>query len=337
MITVFLKFTVRPWPSVSRPSSSTCRSTLKTSGCAFSISSRSTTRVGLAPHRLGELPALLVADIAGRGADEPRHRVLLHVLGHVEADHVVLVVEERRGQRPRQLGLADAGGPEEEERADRALGSLMPARARITASATARTASSWPTTRWCSSSSRRRSFCISPSISFETGMPVHRETTSAMSSSSTSSLISRRPPAAARASSSSQLALERGQGPVLQLGHAVQVVGARRLLDLDLHLLDALAGAGAAARWPPSRAPTARAASWPGPAGPSAPSRASARRSRDAASVSFFSASRSISSCRMRRVISSSSAGIESISVRSRAAASSTRSMALSGRNRSAM
>src|SRR5436309_145452 len=73
------------------------------------------------------------------------------------------------------------------------LGSLMPARARTTASATARTASSWPTTRWCSSSSRRRSFCISPSISFETGMPVHRETTSAMSCSSTSSLMSRRP------------------------------------------------------------------------------------------------------------------------------------------------
>ena len=38
-----------------------------------------------------------------------------------------------------------------------------------------------------------------------------------------------------------QLLLERGEGAVLQLGHAVQVVGARRLLDLDLHLLDALA------------------------------------------------------------------------------------------------
>ncbi len=36
-------------------------------------------------------------------------------------------------------------------------------------------------------------------------------------------------------------------------------------------------------------------------------------------------------------MISSSSAGIESISVRSRAAASSTRSIALSGRNRSEM
>ena len=39
MRTVFLKSTVRPFESVKRPSSSTWSSTLKTSGCAFSISS----------------------------------------------------------------------------------------------------------------------------------------------------------------------------------------------------------------------------------------------------------------------------------------------------------
>ena len=43
MTTVFLKSTVRPWPSVRRPSSSICSRTLNTSGCAFSISSNSTT------------------------------------------------------------------------------------------------------------------------------------------------------------------------------------------------------------------------------------------------------------------------------------------------------
>jgi hypothetical protein len=42
-ITVFLKSTVRPWPSVRRPSSSTCSSTLNTSGWAFSTSSSSST------------------------------------------------------------------------------------------------------------------------------------------------------------------------------------------------------------------------------------------------------------------------------------------------------
>ena len=44
IITVFLKFTVLPCPSVIRPSSSTCKSTLNTSGCAFSTSSNSTTQ-----------------------------------------------------------------------------------------------------------------------------------------------------------------------------------------------------------------------------------------------------------------------------------------------------
>ncbi len=47
MITVFLKSTRRRELSVRTPSSSTCSSTLNTSGCAFSISSSSTTEYGL--------------------------------------------------------------------------------------------------------------------------------------------------------------------------------------------------------------------------------------------------------------------------------------------------
>ena len=61
------------------------------------------------------------------------------------------------------------------------------------------------------------------------------------------------------------------------------------------------------------------------------------RRATDASSLSFFSAWSSISSCWTRRSTSSISVGIESISMRSREAASSIRSMALSGRKRSAM
>jgi hypothetical protein len=118
MMIVFLKSTVRPWLSVRRPSSRICRSVLKTSTCAFSISSKRITRVGLAPHRLGELAALVVADVAGRRADEPRHGVLLHVLAHVEPDHVLLAVEHRFGQRAGQLGFAHAGRAEKNERAD---------------------------------------------------------------------------------------------------------------------------------------------------------------------------------------------------------------------------
>ena len=48
-----------------------------------------------------------------------RHGVLLHVLAHVDADHRPLVVEQEVGERAGQLGLADAGRAEEQERADR--------------------------------------------------------------------------------------------------------------------------------------------------------------------------------------------------------------------------
>ncbi len=164
MMTVFLKSTVRPWPSVRRPSSSTWSSTLNTSGCAFSISSKRMTRVRPAAHRLGELAALLVADVARRRADEPRDRVLLHVLAHVDAHHRPLVVEQELGERPRELGLADAGRAEEDERADRPRSGRR-----------ARRASGEPRSRppraprparrraRASRSSMRRSFCISPS------------------------------------------------------------------------------------------------------------------------------------------------------------------------------
>ncbi len=46
----------------------------------------------------------------------------LHVLGHVDADDRVLGVEEELGERAGELGLADAGRAEEEERADRPVG-----------------------------------------------------------------------------------------------------------------------------------------------------------------------------------------------------------------------
>src|SRR4051794_22361028 len=85
--------------------------------------------VRLAPHGLGELAALVVADVAGRRADETGHGVLLHVLRHVDPDHRVLVAEEELGERPRQLGLAHARRAEEDERAGRAL-RVLQARAR---------------------------------------------------------------------------------------------------------------------------------------------------------------------------------------------------------------
>ena len=126
MTTVLRKSTVRPCPSVRRPSSSSCSSDVEHVGVGLLDLVEQDHRVGTAAHGLGELPALVVADVAGRRPDEARHRVLLHVLGHVDPDHVRLVVEQEVGQRPRQLGLAHAGRPQKDERADRAVRILQP-------------------------------------------------------------------------------------------------------------------------------------------------------------------------------------------------------------------
>ena len=48
----------------------------------------------------------------------------LHVLAHVDPHDGVLVVEHRLGEGLGELGLADTGRAEEEERADRATGIL---------------------------------------------------------------------------------------------------------------------------------------------------------------------------------------------------------------------
>ncbi len=72
-----------------------------------------------AAHRLRQVAALLAVDVAGRRADEPRGHVLLHELAHVEARQRLLVVEEKLGERLRELGLADAARSEKEERPDR--------------------------------------------------------------------------------------------------------------------------------------------------------------------------------------------------------------------------
>ena len=83
--------------------------------------------VGFSPHGLRQLAALVVAHISGRRSDEPGHGVLLHVLAHVDADHIVLIVEQRLRQGLGQLRLAHAGGAQEQEGAD-GLGGILDAR-----------------------------------------------------------------------------------------------------------------------------------------------------------------------------------------------------------------
>ena len=115
-------------------------------------------------------------------------------------------------------------------------------------------------------------------------------------------------------------AAPRARGGVPYLSSAARaVVGlALGLLDPDLELLELGLGLRAARRSRPSRPPSAASSRRP-PRRSSASSFSSAsRRAFDASSVSLRSASRSISSWMRRRSSSSSSIGIESISMRSR-------------------
>src|SRR5882762_5613258 len=77
-------------------------------------------------HTFCELSAFLVADISWRRADELRDRVLLHELGHIEADQRLLAAEHELRQGARHFRLADACGAEEQERSNRPVRALQP-------------------------------------------------------------------------------------------------------------------------------------------------------------------------------------------------------------------
>jgi hypothetical protein len=98
---------------------------------------------------------------------------------------VVLAVEQEARQRLAQLGLAHAGGAQEQEAAQRPVRVGQAGALRRMASDTATMASSWPTTRSCSLVSICSSLSRSPCIILLTGMPVARLTTSAISSAPT--------------------------------------------------------------------------------------------------------------------------------------------------------
>src|SRR6266545_4071886 len=199
------------------------------------------------------------------------------------------------------------------------LGSESPARVRRIAFATASTASCWSTTRWCTSSSIRTSFCISPSMRRETGMPVHVETTSATSSSSTSSfsiLRSRWISASFAFSSSMELASStslpyrssaaRSRSPS-RSARSASVLAAS--MSEPIFRIRSM--------WSFSRCQWAFMAAERSWRSASSLSRR-ASRSFDASSLSFRRAARSISSCFIRRSTSSISVGMESISIQGR-------------------
>ena len=214
------------------------------------------------------------------------------------------------------------------------FGSCNPARERRTALATACKPSSCPITRLRRFSSIATSFCISPSSILETGTPVHFATTSAMSSSSTSSL--RYTPSvcssASRFCSTVSCFSSSGIVPYCSSAALFKSPACRACSSSSL--------ACSSFSLPPrifsiSSFSDCHFAFIPPDFSCKSAIRRSISSSRafDFSSVSRLNACRSISNCKISRSSSSISCGKLSISMRILLAASSTKSIALSGKN----
>ena len=130
-MTVLRKSTVRPCPSVSRPSSSSCSSALKTSGCAFSTSSNRITWYGRRRTASVSSAALVVADVAGRRTDQPGDGVPLHVLGHVEAQQASSSSNRNSASALASSVLPTPVGPRNRKQPMGRFGSLKPGARRV--------------------------------------------------------------------------------------------------------------------------------------------------------------------------------------------------------------
>ena len=179
----------------------------------------------------------------------------------------------------------------------------------------------------------RSSFSRSPSIILDTGIPVQRDTTSAISSSVTllrSSTVSRVSDSWAMASCFSNSGIRpycssdmRVRSPARRAASRSSLACSRSLLIWAAPCTEAFSAFQISSRSENSRCTLSISLS------------SNSTCLRAAGSVSFFTASRSILSCIRRRSSLSMDSGLESISMRIRLAASSTRSMALSGSCRS--
>ena len=122
-LVVMIRITLRkstdlPLWSVSLPWSITCSRMLNRSGMRLLDLVEQQHAVRMLVDAVGQQAALVEADVARRRADQPRDRVLLHVLRHVEAQQLDA---HQGGELLGDLGLADAGGAGEQVAADRLL------------------------------------------------------------------------------------------------------------------------------------------------------------------------------------------------------------------------
>ena len=83
-------------------------------------------RVRAAADGLGQLAGFFIADVSGRRAYQAADRVAFHELGHIQLDQGFFAAKQEACQRLGQLGLANAGWAEEDERTDRAARVFQP-------------------------------------------------------------------------------------------------------------------------------------------------------------------------------------------------------------------
>mmetsp|Transcript_28046 Transcript_28046/g.75761 ORF Transcript_28046/g.75761 Transcript_28046/m.75761 type:complete len:371 (-) Transcript_28046:984-2096(-) len=225
------------------------------------------------------------------------------------------------------------------------LGSFMPARLRWMASATATTASCWPTMRRCSSSERCSTLSTSDSTSFVRGMPVHVLMTRATSASvtspcDTSRLLPFGPPRRAREACCVAL-IFLTSSPRLAFVSLATFWVSPASSRFSISSVSLSISSWISFNWHASLFSTwyfsNMSARWLRSSFSSISSSSSASSSGLLWGALRRSKRRSPSMAAMRRSTRSSSSGLSDASTRARAPASSTRSKALSGRYLSVM
>mmetsp|Transcript_33499 Transcript_33499/g.53883 ORF Transcript_33499/g.53883 Transcript_33499/m.53883 type:complete len:267 (-) Transcript_33499:1660-2460(-) len=186
IINVLVKSIVRPLLSVRRPSSSIWRSTLKTSGCAFSISSNKTKEYGFRLTASVSCPPSSKPTYPG---GDPTRREVANLSIYSDISSRIMASSEPKYDDARDLASSvfpTPVGPAKIKLATGRLASLRPTRDLLIALAMETTGCFWPITRSESSISRFINFFLSSWSTAVTGIPVHVETTCAICSFDTS-------------------------------------------------------------------------------------------------------------------------------------------------------
>ena len=177
---VFLKSTFLPCASVIWPSSSTWSSTLNTSGCAFSISSKRMTEYGFLRTFSLSCPPSSYPTYPG-GEPIILETLCFSIYSDISTRIIALSSPNIASASALDISVFPTPvGPKNRKDPIGLPASFKPTRPRRTARATALTASSCPTTRLWSVFSSFFRRAASSSVSLLTGIFVHSATTAAI-------------------------------------------------------------------------------------------------------------------------------------------------------------